>query len=175
MESQFVYSNETRAKSYIMIGKVSSRDLSGIVSATSSWGMSCPPPKVTRLAVPEVIELRPNVFHGGGLMLFEKRSVQYIVPNVFSATKWVRRKLEADETLLALDVPPEVMVVLRSGQNASLCEDRGHIPLKCTLALVHALGFGLLDEYSSASDVINPMYRRNKAIKLMKFSRRFQK
>ncbi len=53
---------------------------------------------------PRVIEIRPKVFYGGGLFPLDVECPQFVVPCIFSPTKWVRRKLSGAEVCKAKDL-----------------------------------------------------------------------
>jgi hypothetical protein len=113
------------------------RDLSSIINSTVSHGLPCPPPPpLTNLAVHQ---LRPNTFHGGGLFPFAHRTSYFVVPSIFTISRWARRHLTAEETLLALDVSDVQIKELSSAERKMLCNDTFFLPGKTTTTILQFL------------------------------------
>ena len=141
--------------------RVAYRDLSGIINSTAGHGLSCPAPLKIASKQPRMVELRPKVYHGAGLFPFKERSAHYIVPSVFTNTRWCRRRLTAEETLLSLDIGESIIAGLKSHQKATLCNDTWFIPSKTTLQILQGAsrmlmgvaGRSVLDEVSARPEV----------------------
>jgi hypothetical protein len=72
------------------------RDLSSIINSTTGHGYPCqPPPLLPHL---HDFEIRPRTYHGHGLFPFYIRDAYYIVPSVYTPSKWCRRHLSGEET-----------------------------------------------------------------------------
>jgi hypothetical protein len=117
---------------------VAGRDLSTILN-TKVEGMPCPAPEVLPQLVRKVIEVRPNTYHGGGLLPWGCFQGKVVAPCIFSKSGWVRRKLTGGEVLKALDIPDELETSLTSSQIKTICSDSAMLPLKVTLALIDAI------------------------------------
>lgn len=82
------------------------RDLSTIIDTTADGGCERPKPAHTRVEPPRVQELAPGLFHGfGHYPLSARPTPQFLVPSVFTKSKWTRRALTLKERLLSLDLP----------------------------------------------------------------------
>jgi hypothetical protein len=117
---------------------VAGRDLSTILN-TKQEGMPCPKPATVPTSHQQVIQLRPNTFHGGGLLPWGGFRLKIVAPCIFSQTGWVRRQLSGSEMLRALDVPEEMETELKSNQIRQICADVDMIPLKVTVSILDAL------------------------------------
>jgi hypothetical protein len=118
--------------------RVSGRDLSTILN-TKIEGMPCKAPSFKPHLVREAIEVRPNTYHGEGLLPWGCFQAKVIAPCVFSKTGWVRRKLSGSEVLKALDVPDELEDTITSSQVKVVCNDTQLIPLKVAIAVIDAI------------------------------------
>jgi hypothetical protein len=107
------------SQSEVSVPRALSRDVHSVVSDTVSG-----PPHAglepSRLATPKVLELRPGVYHAGGLLSMDQPKGYFIVRSVFSATKWCRRRLTPSELATAFDVPYEVIQQCSRHELASL-------------------------------------------------------
>jgi hypothetical protein len=115
--------------------KVAGRDLSTILNTLAqgrAWVNEQAIPTLSR----EVITLRPNTFHGGGLLPWGSNLFQVVAPCVFSGTGWVKRKLTGSEMLRVLDVPDEMDQDFTSGEIKTICGDKDIIPMKVTLMVI---------------------------------------
>jgi hypothetical protein len=120
-----------------LLPQVTQRDLSSVVCATTGFGLPCPPPPF--LTSPEVNIIRPGVYHGGGLFPFYNRTAYFVVPNIYSNTKWCHRHFMAEETLAALDIAAEHIDKLDSSDRKRVCNDSFFLPTKVTLTVVHSI------------------------------------
>lgn len=79
-----------------------------VASDTVELGKPCAPPQRRLLDHPRVLHLGGTVYHGGGL-LPKNESARFILPSVYSPTRWVRRELTSHEKLMAYDVPHRII------------------------------------------------------------------
>jgi hypothetical protein len=122
-----------------LIPPTSRQDMSCVINPTVGHGLECPPPRNTSVDHPRVIMLRPRTFHGGGLFPFGDRTGYFVVPSVFTKTKWCRRHLTADETLRSLDIGDSHTSTLMSSEKARLCKDTKFIPAKVSIQLLRGI------------------------------------
>jgi hypothetical protein len=131
----FVYSKGTQ----VLFPSVptSYRDMSSILD-TRTAGSPCPSPHIaTSLEnIPRVVQLRPNTYHGGGLMPWCARSCFVIAPCVFPPTGWVRRRCTQQELLLIFDIPGASKVSLSAESIKSLLSNTSILLLKVITALL---------------------------------------
>jgi hypothetical protein len=73
----------------VSVGSSSFRDLTSALNPKSN-GVPCPAPSVSldSGSRPRVIQLRPNTYHGRGLIPWIARSSFIITPSIYSPTKW---------------------------------------------------------------------------------------
>jgi len=95
------------------LASVGSHDLSTVFD-TKLQGIPCPPPSEIKSSFPQVVQVRPNTFHGGGLLPWGSRRDFVIAPCIFSPTNWVRRRVHGREMLKILDIPDVFADVLES-------------------------------------------------------------
>lgn len=101
------------------------RDLSSIIDSMCSSGIPCSAPRsIDMVKVPTVHELRPGTFHYQGLLPWAIYQPIVIAPNVYSATKFCRRKLTGKEMMHVLDIPDWVGQLLQSNEIKELIADR---------------------------------------------------
>jgi hypothetical protein len=107
------------------------RDMSSILGIQTA-GSPCPRPHISpeQDILPRVIQLRPNTYHGGGLMPWYARSCFVICPCVFSPTGWVRRRCTQQESLMIFDVPGASTLPLPTVVLKSLISDTSILPLR---------------------------------------------
>jgi hypothetical protein len=84
------------------------RDVHSVVSNTIG-GTACPKPRVARLPTPQVLELKPGVYHAGGLLPLDHVKGRFVVRSVYTASKWCVRRLTGNELASAFDVPHQVV------------------------------------------------------------------
>ena len=101
---------------------VASRDLNSVVDPKVS-GYPCPAPRTAPLGNPQVVQIRPNTYHVGGLYPSSALTPRFVAPCVFSQTGWVRRYLSGREMCEVLDVPPDVRDSLSSGEISTICKE----------------------------------------------------
>jgi len=73
---------------------------------------------------------------GGGLYPWEANSLKFVVPNIYSPTKWVRRKLTRPELWRVMDAPDRVASLGTSDQLTRMFKGKSMVPIK---VLVHVL------------------------------------
>lgn len=82
------------------------RDMSTILNSTAEGGRERPAPCVLRVEPPRVLKLAPGLYHGfGHYPLAVRPTPAFLVPSVFTKSKWTRRGLTLHERLLVLDFP----------------------------------------------------------------------
>jgi hypothetical protein len=111
------------------IGCCASMDLGGILD-TMLDGRPCAVPSVTVIDPPRVVEIRPNMYHGQGILPWSARNAFVIAPCIFSPTNWVKRRISQGEMLRVLDIPAGLERDLSATEVASLIHDTSFIPLK---------------------------------------------
>ncbi len=104
------------------------RDLRSVLQTTIE-GRSCPPPKILNPSCPTVVELRPNTYHGSGILPLANRNCFIIAPSVFSPTSWVRRRIADPEWFSILDIPDYFLQSLTAEECKSIIKDTSFIPL----------------------------------------------
>ena len=113
----------------------SPQDLRSVMSSTVE-GWPCPPPLSISQPLPAVIQLRPNTFHGSGILPWTNRNCLVITPSVFSSTSWVRRRISDSEWASILNIPDFFFKQLLSGDRRSIIEDTSFVPLGVVLQLL---------------------------------------
>jgi hypothetical protein len=130
------------------------RYLSSIVHSTVSHGLPCPPPPpLTHL---HDFLIRPNTYHGHGLFPFWIRDAYFVVPSVYTPSKWCRRHLTGEETVLALDISDQHIQSLTSDERKAICNDTSFIPGKVVQSFLIQV-FSLLDGPSHLNASVNPL------------------
>jgi hypothetical protein len=82
------------------------RDMSTILNSTAEGGRERAAPTTPRVEPPRVLQLAPGLFHGfGHYPLGACPTPSFVVPSVFTKSKWVCRVLTIQERLLTLDFP----------------------------------------------------------------------
>jgi len=123
---------------------VSSRSLQDLRSVISSTieGRPCPAPLKPIPDLPTVVQLRPNTFHGSGILPWENRNCFIITPSAFSPTSWVRRRIANQEWTSILDLPAMIFNQLSPKEKRSIIEDTTFLPL--------GVAFKLLDSFTGS-------------------------
>jgi hypothetical protein len=111
------------------------RDLRSVLQTTVE-GQSCPPPKILNPSCPKVVELRPNTYHGSGILPLANRNCFIIAPSVFSPTSWVRRRITDPEWFSILDIPDYFLQSLTQEECKSIIKDTSFIPLGIVLRIL---------------------------------------
>jgi len=129
-------SSESFAKPTLVAG----RDLSSVLN-TKLEGLPCAKPAVTSDLRREAILIRPNTYHGGGLLPWGASRAYVVAPCIFAVNTWVRRRLSGQEMLRSLDVPDQLEAELSSAQVKAVCVDPTLIPMKVLLTIVDLIPF----------------------------------
>lgn len=95
--------------------------------------------KLSHEVVPRVIQLRPNTYHGGGLLPWCARSCFIFAPSIFSPTSWVHRRCMPQEALRIFDIPGASDMGLSQVQRNIIIADTSIIPLKAVTKLLDSL------------------------------------
>jgi hypothetical protein len=112
--------------------------VSDVVSGTPSRG-----PLASRLSKPVVTELRPGLYHAGGLFPCDTTRPHFRVRSVFSPTRWCDRRLTLSERAAVYDVPHHVVTALPPALLARILVHPGRTLERCIHGLLaHA---GILD------------------------------
>ena len=117
---------------------VGGRDLSTVFD-TKVQGIPCPPPTALVWSEPVVVEIRPNTYHGNGILPWDARLSFVVAPCIFSPTNWVRRRVQGSEMLKILDVPDSICEILSSSQVRTICQDVNLIPTKVLCSLIDSV------------------------------------
>jgi hypothetical protein len=83
------------------------RDVHSVVSDTIS-GPACTKPVTARMDSPQVVELKPGIYHAGGLLPMDHLRGRFAVRSVYTPSKWCVRRLTASELASAFDIPHQV-------------------------------------------------------------------
>jgi hypothetical protein len=147
-----VYSRVSQSTNEIE-GPFSHRDLSSILDSKIG-GIPCPsPPSLSDHRTPQVWQLRPNTFHGGGLLPWNARNPFVIAPCVYSPTGWVRRRLCHSEFGNILDVPEQLRRSLAPTLMSRLIEDTSFVPEHVLVLVLDWLKLDASPEISNDTQV----------------------
>jgi len=111
---------------------VAGRDLLCLVDPKVS-GYACPAPRAAPEGKPQVVRIRPNTFHVGGLYPSGEMAPRFVVPCVFSKTGWVRRQLTVRERCWVYDIGAEMIDSLSEDEMMKACKGNlipGRVALK---------------------------------------------
>lgn len=88
-DGSWEFINYSKDSSFILDhhSPTSGRDLSSVLNSMLS-GLPCSAPSVVYLDKPRVLQLRPRMYHGGGLLPWGERKGYVLVPSTFSPTGW---------------------------------------------------------------------------------------
>jgi hypothetical protein len=138
------YYSKSQMSFEMTAGSAAFRDLSSVLDPKVN-GIPCSAPgeNLDASRRPEVIQLRPNVYHGGGLIPWVARSSFIVSPSIYSPTRWVRRRLTNQEMSSVLDYSSEMFKGLTQNQWSSIVKDTGTIPQKVLLKALDILDFGI--------------------------------
>ncbi len=136
----FVYSRNSQPLLPGASHTVGFRDMSSILDSHTS-GMPVPAPTmvVGDATMPKVFQLRPNTYHGGGLMPWSAWSAFVIAPCIFSPTKWVRRRCSLAEQGEIFDLPTVILKRLTALQIRSLLSDTSIHPQRVLLRILDSI------------------------------------
>ena len=95
-------------------------------------------PRLPRLAVPRVVSVSHKSHHPDGLYPSGTDTPFFLVPCVFSASRWVKRKLTSKELLAVKDLPASIISSLSARERTQALQGIT-IPIKCLTAFTSAL------------------------------------
>jgi hypothetical protein len=100
------------------------RDVHSVISDTVG-GTACAKPVASRLPSPQVMELKPGLYHAGGLLPLDHLRGRFAVRSVYTASKWCVRRLTARELATAFDVPHQVASQCSAAELTALTQHPG--------------------------------------------------
>ena len=111
------------------------RDVSSIIDPTTLGGTVAPPNPQSSMKHPSIRRTACGVLSTFGLFPLLATKQKFLVPSVFSSTKWVHRRLSPHEILHVHDVPLRIIKLLGSADIHKLqrCVD---IPFKVLVSVV---------------------------------------
>ncbi len=136
-----LYSSSTESIPSSMTPQVK-HDASIILNATVTGGRPVAAPLALTgndSRAPFLLELRPNTFHGGGLIPWGAKPFWVLTPNIYSSTKWCVRRLTQEETLYSRDVSHEMVRSLKPKDLATLNADLTFIPARVCKVFLDSL------------------------------------
>jgi hypothetical protein len=81
-------------------------------------GTASSKPRLAWLPTPQVVELKPGVYHAGGLLPLDHVKGWFGVWSVYTASKWCVQRLTGSELTSAFDVPHQVVSQCSSAEHA---------------------------------------------------------
>ncbi len=144
-----------------LIPNTTRQDLSCIINSTVGYGLECPAPAKLTPKQLKVTMLRPHTFHGGGVYPFDNRSAYFVVPSVYTKSKWCRHHLIAEETLGCLDIGEAQMSRLSSEERAKLCKDLKFIPSKVLAQILRGVNHMICSESPATEESVEIPIRRS--------------
>jgi hypothetical protein len=100
-------------------------------------GMAVKPPlPCSRMEKPEVTEIRPGYYHGGGLLSVNHLGGEFRVRSVFSPSRWCKRPLTPGELAVAFDIPHQVVNQCADVNLRDLCMHPGKALEYCARSLL---------------------------------------
>jgi hypothetical protein len=115
------------------------RDLSSVINSAVGIGLECSAPKVKTYQNPQVLELKPGTFHGGGLYPFQLRTARFIVPSIFTKIRWCRRCLTPEEVLHVCNVGDTLQETFTPTQKVKFCLDTFFLLCKVVLKVLEVV------------------------------------
>ena len=113
-------------------------DLSAILSHTEKGiELECAP-RLPHLQLPVVSKVTHGCFHPRGLFPTDLIDPHFVIPCVFTTSKWVKRRLSTTEKLGVFDVPISIIQLL-SWQDKKQLANVSVVPTKCLTAIVHGI------------------------------------
>jgi hypothetical protein len=125
------------------------RDLSSLLDSTTQ-GRPCVAPASPIGTEPREIEIRPNTYHGLGLLPWGFRWSWIVAPCNYSPTCWVGRHLTGSKVLKVLNIPGSLQSDLKTGDIELLCQAPFLIPTKVTTNLLDTIQTTLTTPYISS-------------------------
>jgi hypothetical protein len=133
----YIYNNGPSPRKY-SLNASAPRDLGGALD-TMKEGRPCPAPPDITSTLPQVHQIRPNTYHGHGILPWKARDSFVIAPCIFSPTNWVRRRFSNVEMLKVLDVPDCLSRDLSTSETRAVIDDTSLIPLKVICQILDSL------------------------------------
>ena len=111
------------------------RDVSSVICPTTSGGVEAQPSLQSPRKIPTLWRTNCGVLSHFGLFPLQARRQKFLVPSVFSSTKWVHRRLSLAEQLHVFDVPLTLLKTLSASNLRQLQLDL-KIPLKILVSVL---------------------------------------
>ena len=111
--------------------------LGSVLNHTESGEDLLQAPRLPRLSSPSVTGVTHKSYHPDGLFPSSQRRPSFLVPCVFSASRWVKRSLTSKELLAVKDLPVSIISILAAHER-KLVYNSTFMPLKCLTAFISA-------------------------------------
>ena len=121
-----------------LVDKYPLADLGSILSHTESGEDLLQPPKLVQLTLPKVTKVTHGCYHLFGLYPTKVANPMFLIPSVFSSSRWVKRSLTRRELLAAYDTPVSLIKLL-SAKEHKIVQASSLVPIKCLTAVTTAL------------------------------------
>ena len=113
-------------------------DLSSILSHTEGGEDLLQPARLVKLDSPKVTQVTHRSYHLEGLYPTKIKQPYFLIPSVFSVSKWVKRRLTKSELLAAYDIPVSLITLMTHSAKRKVLECIA-TPTKCLTALTSAI------------------------------------
>ena len=121
-----------------LIGAYPSASLDAILSHTENGTNLTVAPRLATLPKPKVTKTLHDCFHPGGLFPVNEIKPSFLVPSVFSPSRWVKRQLTSKERLEVQDVPISLVSCMTAVERRRLSQ-MPLVPIKCLTAFVQGV------------------------------------
>jgi len=129
------------------------RDATTILDSMITPGHPCKPPITPEGNIPEILSIRPTVFHAAGLLPWRGQAPKVVTKNVFSPTKWCCRPITSAERLYSRDITASLLQSLPTNLQRALIQEESYLPDKCCMSLLDGCGsLTSCEELQSSSD-----------------------
>ena len=118
-----------------VIGEFPPSSLSSILKHTTSGIDLKAAPRLPLLTTPTVTKVTHGSYHPGGLFPAMEETPFFLIPCVFSSSRWCKRRLDSSERLAVYDVPISIITLLSEQDKRSLLTTCLS-PIKCLTAIV---------------------------------------
>ena len=95
-------------------------------------------PRLATMSIPAVTSALHDSFHTGGLFPTMEHRPFFLIPCVFSPSRWVRRRLSTKERLGVQDIPISIMSCMTVIEQRLLSQ-MTFTPIKCLTAVIHGV------------------------------------
>ena len=112
--------------------------LDSILSHTETGINLLMAPRLPSLTIPKVTATIHDSFHAGGLFPWLERQPSFLIPCVFSPTRWVKRRLSFKERLGVQDIPISIISSMTALEQRKLSQ-MTFTPIKCLTAVIHGV------------------------------------